>query len=167
MRRVLAAAGVGVALLAVTACGTSKDTSSSPTAAASSAAADHTANSKDVCTEINTTLNGVNDTAGLQKAVQDAMAGKKTQAEQQAAALMTAKAFLVQVFAKLKDVAAKAEDPELKAALLKIEADFEGVVTSMKSLDDDIDGKMKALDATDESKKVTTICSAAGVTLSE
>jgi hypothetical protein len=166
MRRVLAIAGVGLALFAATACGTAKD-GNSTAANASKPATDYTANTKDVCTQLNTLFSGAVNDADVQKAVQDAVKGKKTEAEIKAAALAATQQYMVTAFAKIKEVAAKADNPELKDALLKIEADLETAVGTLKSLDDDIDKKLSAYDDSPESKKVDELCNAAGVPVNQ
>ncbi len=146
-----------------------------PSAAAS--AVDHTANAKDVCTQlktffVKTLFADSNDRAALQNAVNDAMNGK-TGASAQAAALAVTKQYLTSAFVKIKDIAAKAEDPELKQNMLATEADFEQAVNSITSLNDvgayagPLVAKLKAVDTTAESKKVTEICTAAGVTIGQ
>lgn len=166
MRRAFAVAALGAALLTAAACGTSNDTntSSSPTAAATSAKPDYTANSKATCTELKTKLETEPDSAVIQKAVTDAIKGKKTQAEITAATLTAVKKVLADWVAPIKDTAAKAEDPELKAAILATESDIQTAISTLTSLED-VEKGLGAIDQLEGSKKVTTICKAAGVDL--
>jgi hypothetical protein len=167
MRRTLAAAALGVALLSLTACGGSDDktsTSASPTAEATSAKPDYSANSKTTCTELKTKLETVPDNAVIQKAVTEAVKGKKTEAEINAAALTAVKKILSDWVAQIKGTAAKAEDPDLQAAILATESDIQTAISGVKSLDD-VEKDLAAIDQLEGSKKVTTICKAAGVDL--
>ncbi|MEV0274225.1 hypothetical protein AB0H43_36100 [Hamadaea sp. NPDC050747] len=166
MRRALALTALGAALLTAAACGSSTDTttSGSPSTAATSAKPDYTANTKTVCTELKTKLSTMPSDTTLQTAVTEAIKGKKTQAEITAATVVAVKKVLVDWVAQVKDTAATAEDPELKAALLATEADMETAINGLTSLDD-IEKSLAAIDQKDGSKKATTLCKAAGVDL--
>jgi len=167
MRRALALAALGAALLTAAACSSGTDSttsSSSPSAAATSAKPDYTANSKTVCTEIKTKLSTMPSDATIQAAVTAAIKGKKTQAEITAATVVAVKKVLVDWVAQIKDTAATAEDPELKAAILATEADMETAINGLTSLDD-IEKSLTAIDEKDGSKKASALCKAAGVDL--
>lgn len=163
MRRVFALAALSGALFATAACGSGG--TGSPTAAPTSAKPDYSAGTKAACTELKTAFSAEPSQAEITKAVQEAVKGKTTKAEINAATLAAVKSVLGAYVGKIKDVAAKADDPTLKENLLAVEAEMQTAIEGLTSLDEDIDKKLSAVDEHAASKKVTELCTAVGVTL--
>ena len=164
MRRAFALVALSGALLAAAACGSNGDT---PKAAATSAKPDYTANTKEVCTALATALATEPTEAQVTAAVTEAVKGK-TGAEANAAALAAVKKILTDWFAPVAVQAAKAEDPQFKAALTELGTGAAAAIGEIKSMDTiaadmtAAEGKFTALEA-----KVDTTCSAVGVKLPE
>lgn len=145
MRRVLAVVALGGALFMATACGTKTDnTAATPTAAASPTKADYSANTKEICgslEKILTSAGGIETKTS--EAVKKAVAGKKTKAEIDKAALAAMKTVLIEWLAPVRAEAAKAQDPEFKAKVIAMADAWDATVNGIAKLDD----ATKAFDA--------------------
>ena len=134
MRRALAAVVLGGGLLATAACGSAADPGAAP--AASSAAPDYSANTKQVCGALEEVLAGKTLEAETTKAVTDAVKGKTTEAQIDKATVDAMK----KVFTKWADgiaaEAAKAEDPKLKAGIQAFATALKAEAAKMKTIDD-------------------------------
>lgn len=162
MRRALALAVLGGALLATAACGDGDKTGTgTPTSApATSASVDIKANTAAACTSIDTIYGDLDKNAkpGLVKAMTAAAAGDLATAQKELQGIAPA---LTAGMTSIQAEAAKVQDPELKAALTAL-IDGYGKLATVKSLDE-----LQALGTTLEPAEatITKKCSDAGVTL--
>ncbi|GAA1374585.1 hypothetical protein [Catellatospora chokoriensis] len=153
MRRVFAAVFLSGALLAVAACGAEAE----PQAAASAPAPDYSANTKTVCTALESVLSGETLQKKTDEALATALKDKKTLAEIEKASIEVMQGIFTEWAAGIEAEGAKAEDPQFKADVKGFADALKAEVAKIVKVDD-ADKVMDAAAVTSAGEKLDKYC---------